>query len=132
MSGLKTSTDKDGKSESSSFKTGDTIYARATIANNPGKVKVKFTLMPEDVKGMTKGESIKNAETSVDLDGDGVATFSLPINPAIPGGTYKINADMINDAGEKKDSKSANFTVTAAPKPEQPTEPADTDSDSDQ
>jgi len=111
MSSFKTAKDKEGKSETTSFKTGDTIYGLATISSNPGKVKVNFSLIPEAAEGLTKGESIKGAEVSVSLDGDGVATFSLPVSAALPSGTYKLNADMVNEAGEKKDSKSANITV---------------------
>ena len=112
LSGLTTSTDKDGKTASSTFKTGDTIYGRAPVANNPGKVKVKFTLTAEDVKGKTKGEVMKGAEAEVDLESDGIATYTLPVVSALPGGKYKLTADMLNDKGEKKDSKSADITVT--------------------
>lgn len=112
LSGLTTSTDKEGKTPSSSFKTGDTIYGIAKVANNPGKVKVKFYMTAEDVKGMTKGDTLKGSEVSLDVDGDASATFNVNVVPAFPAGTYKLNADMLNDKGEKKDSKSANITVT--------------------
>ena len=112
MSSLKTSTDKEGKTETSSFKSGDTLFGRAQISNNPGKVKVKFTLVAEDVKGLNKGETLKGSEVSVDIQGDGVANYNVPVSPGFLAGTYKLNADMLNDAGEKKDGKSANVTVT--------------------
>lgn len=127
---LKTSTDSDGKSASTSFKTGDTIYGKAPVANNPGKVKVKFYMTAEDVKGMTKGDTLKGSEVPVDIDGDMVASYTLPVVPALPGGTYKLNADMMNDKGEKKGSKSVNITVTqAAPPP--PAALTDDDDDKD-
>ena len=125
MSGLTTSSDKDGKTASSSFKTGDTIYGRAPIANNPGKVKVKFSLAAEDVKGMTKGDIVKGSEVSVDVDGDGTATYTLPVAPVLAGGKYKLNAEMLNDKGEKKDSKSADVTVTQSAPPAAVTENGD-------
>src|ERR1041384_2163667 len=109
---LKTSTDADGKSASTSFKTGDTIYGKTAVANNPGKVKVKFYMTAEDVKGMTKGDTLKGSEVSVDIEKDMTASYTLPVVPALPGGTYKLSADMLNEKGEKKDSKSVNLTVT--------------------
>ena len=117
MSSLKTATDKEGKKEASSFKAGDTLYGLADISNNPGKVKVKFALVAEDVKGMTKGETLKGSDVTYDMDGSGVAIFSVPVAGGFPGGTYKLNADMINEAGEKKDSKSTTVTVVAAAAP---------------
>jgi hypothetical protein len=118
MSSLKTSKDKDGKTEASSFTTGDTLYANAEIANNPGKVKVKFALVAEDVKGLTKGDTLKGSEVTVDIEGDGKGQYSVPVSAGFLAGTYKLNADMLNDKGEKKDGKSANVTVTQkAPEP---------------
>ncbi len=136
MSSLETSKDKDGKQKSSTFKSGETLYAQANIANNPGKVKVKYYLVADDVKGLTKGETLKGSDVSVDMDGDGVATFNITVAPGFPGGTYTLNADMINENGEKKDSKTAKITVEAsAPAPAAPNADSDsetkTDSDSD-
>jgi hypothetical protein len=121
MSGLTTSTDKEGKTAATSFKSGDTLYAKAPIANNPGKVKVKFALVAEDVKGLTKGETLKGSEVSVDVEGDNSANFNVTVAPGFPGGTYKLNADMLNDKGEKKDGKSVSITVAnSAPAPAAP------------
>jgi hypothetical protein len=117
LSGLTSSTDSDGKTASSSFKTGDTINGRAPVANNSGKVKVKFAMTAEDVKGMTKGDVLKGSEVSVDIEKDGVATYTLPVVPAMAGGKYKLTADMLNEAGEKKDSKSTDITVTQSAPP---------------
>lgn len=111
MSSLTTSKDKDGKEAATSFKAGDTIYAKAEISNNPGKVKVKFSLADPTGKAMSGGD------VSVDIDGDGAATYTLPTTAALPAGSYKLTADMINDAGEKKDSKSATLTMTAGAAP---------------
>jgi hypothetical protein len=105
MSGLKTATDKEGKSATSTFKPGDTFYGIATIANNPGTVKVK-TYWTDP-----KGSVIKSTESTTEVQGDGNATFSIPINEAMPPGEYKITAEMLNSSGEKKDSKTANFTL---------------------
>lgn len=112
MPSLTTSTDADGKSASSSFKTGDTIHAQAPIANNPGTVKVKFALKADDAKGLTKGEMPKGTDVSVDIKGDGTAKYSLPVSAGLPAGKYTLEADMINEAGEKKDGKTTSITVT--------------------
>lgn len=132
MSGLKVTKEKDGTADASQFKTGETIHAKADIKNNPGKVKVKLYLVVEDAKGLKKGETLKGSEVSVDIPGDGYATYNLPVSPALPGGKYKLNADMLNEAGEKKDGKSADITITqeAPPAPESETD-SDSNSDSD-
>ena len=106
MSGLKTATDREGKSETSKFKPGDTFYGVAAISNNPGTVKVKMYFTDP------KGSVIKSTEITTEVNGDGNAILSVPINEAMPTGDYKITAEMINEAGEKKDSKTANFTLT--------------------
>ncbi|HEY0427791.1 MAG TPA: hypothetical protein VGC76_08410 [Pyrinomonadaceae bacterium] len=105
LSSLKTYKDQAGKEETSSYKVGDTIYGKALVSNNPGKVKVKLSLAGP------KGETLKGSEVSVDIDGDGAASYSLPTGEGMPAGSYKLTADMINDSGEKKDSKSATITV---------------------
>lgn len=115
MSSLTTSKDKDGKEATTSYKAGDTIYAKATIANNPGKVKVKYSLMDPS------GKVMSGSEVSVDIDGDGFASYTLPTTPALAAGSYKLNADMMNESGEKKDSKSAALTVAAGAAPTAPT-----------
>lgn len=107
LSSLKTSKDKDGKEETTNFKAGDTIYAKAVISNNPGKVKVKFSLADP------KGQAMSSSDVSVDIDGDGNASYTLPTTAALPAGSYKLTADMLNDSGEKKDSKSATLTIAA-------------------
>ena len=113
MSSLKTFTDEAGKTEATNFKAGDTIYGKAQISNNPGKVTVKMSLAADDAKGMTKGETIKGSEVTVNLDGDGVAIYTLPIPSSAPAGTYNFNADLINEAGEKKDGKTTALSITA-------------------
>ena len=112
LSGLKTSKDKEGKSSSTTFKSGDTLYGNATVQNNPGKVKVKFYLTAEEDTDLNKkGETLKGSEVTLEIDGDRTANYSVPVSEGFPGGKYKLTADMINEAGEKKDSKSVEITV---------------------
>ena len=111
MSSLKLSKDAGGSQEASSFTAGDTIYANATISNNPGKVSVKFKLTAETAEGMTSGEVVKGSEVSVELNSDGVAKYQIPVPEGAPAGTYKLTADMHNDSGERKDGKTAMLTI---------------------
>lgn len=112
LSGLKTYKDKEGTSEATAFKPGDMLYAKAPVANNPGKVKVKFYLVAEDVKDLSKGETLKGSDVSVEVPGDGAATYSVPVSEAFPAGKYMLHADMMNEQGEKKDSKTTTVTVS--------------------
>ncbi len=124
MSSLNTSKDAEGKEIASEFKSGDTLYANAKIGNNPGKVKVKYYLVADDVKGLTKGETLKGSDVSVDIEKDGVAKYNVPVAPGFLPGTYTLNADMLNEEGEKKDSKTAKVTVSGtdvAPSSDAPT-----------
>jgi len=128
LSSLKTSKDKDGAQETTTYKAGDTIYATAAVSNNPGKVTVKIYMTVDDAPGMKKGEQVPNSEVKVDLDGDGRAKYNFPTFPTTQGGKFTVVAEMLNESGEKKDSKSASITVA----PGSPTATApDNDSDDD-
>lgn len=113
LSSLVTSKDKEGKQATTSFKAGETIYATALVSNNGGKVKVNMYVVVEDAKDLKKGETLKGSEVSLDIDGDASANYNLPLPEEFPGGKFKVVADMINDAGEKKDSKSVDISVEA-------------------
>jgi hypothetical protein len=82
------------------------------VSNAPGKVKVKGQLAVDNVEGEKTGP-IPGLEKTLDLDGSGTATFTFtPPANGWPKGTYKIETVMMNDKGEKKDEKSASFTVS--------------------
>lgn len=104
LSSLKTSKEKDG-ADATSFKSGDTLYGKAQVSNNPGKVKVNLYLTG------SKGETLKGSEVTLNIDGDASANYTLPLVAAIEPGSYTLHADMLNEAGEKKDSKTANITI---------------------
>lgn len=106
MSSFKVGKDKAVSSESASFKPGDTIYGIATISNNPGKVKVNLYVAD------STGKTLPGSEVSLNIDGDNTANYSLPLPDSFEPGTYKVNADMLNENGEKKDGKSVSITVT--------------------
>ncbi|MEP7076496.1 MAG: hypothetical protein ABI878_11865 [Acidobacteriota bacterium] len=138
MSSFKTSKDGDGKQAASTFKAGETIYANAEVSNAPGKVTVKMYLTPDaDGPGTKKGEALPGSEVKVDLPGSGTAKYSLPIPAGLKGGKFTVVAEMLNETGEKKDSKSAAITIEpgAAPvethKDDKPAGKDDKDKDDD-
>jgi hypothetical protein len=110
---LKLSKNEDGSNETSTFAPGDTIYARATVANVPSKVTLKFRLITEDVEGQPKNSPVPKFDTTIDLPSDGFGTYTLTPPPAgWPQGKYKIEAAMMIESGEQKDQESASFTIS--------------------
>lgn len=108
---LKTGKDKDVTQPASTFKGGDTIYANACLANNPGKVTVKMYITVDDAPGMTKGSTIPNSEVSMDVDHDGTVRYNFPTSAATKGGKFTVVADMLDESGSKNDTKSVSVTV---------------------
>jgi hypothetical protein len=60
---------------------------------------------------MKKGEVVPNSEAKVDLNGDGVAKYNYPTVATTKGGKFNLSAEMYNEEGEKKDSKTVTITV---------------------
>ena len=112
LSSVKISKDKTASSETSSFGPNDTVYAVGTVANAPGKVKVKGLLAFEDVEGQKQGP-IPGLEKTLELEGSGTATYTFTPPPdGWPKGKYKIEVTLMDEKGEQKDQKSATFTVS--------------------
>ena len=112
LSSLKIGKDKTVSSESSSFAPNDTIYAVATVANAPGKVKVKGLLAFEDVEGEQAGP-VPGLEKTLDLPGSGTATYTFTPPPSgWPKGKFRVEVTLIDDSGAQKDQKTATFTVS--------------------
>jgi hypothetical protein len=112
ISDLKLSKDKDASQSVTTFASGDTVYAVATVSNAPGKVKVKGLLAVEDVEGEQKGP-IPGLEKTLDLDGSGTATFTFsPPASGWPKGKYKVDVIMMDEGGQQKDQKSASFSAS--------------------
>jgi hypothetical protein len=112
LSSLKISKDKTASSETSSFGPNDTVYAVGTVANAPGKVKVKGLLAFEDVEGQKPGP-IPGLEKTLELEGSGTATYTFTPPPdGWPKGKYKIDVILLDDAGAEKDKKSGTFSVS--------------------
>lgn len=112
LDSLKVGKNADVTSPNSSFAAGDTVYAVASVANNPGKVKVKMYIQVENMKGVAPGTVIENSVVDLDMEGDALAKYHYQTISSTAGGTFKIVAEMYSENGEKKDSKSETFTVT--------------------
>ena len=111
LSGLKLSKDKEAATETSGFGASDTVYAVATVSNAPGAVKVTGRLVFDQVEGEQSGP-VPGLEKTLDLPSSGTATYTFTPPPSgWPKGKYKVEAVMLNDQGEKKDEKSAGFSV---------------------
>ena len=111
ISGLKIGKDKEVTAETSSFAAGDTVYAVATVSNAPGAVKVKGRLAIDEVEGEQSGP-IPGLEKTLDLPGSGTATYTFSPPPSgWPKGKYKVEVLMLDEKGEQKDQKTANFSV---------------------
>ncbi len=111
LSSLKLGRDKEATTEASSFGANDTVYAVATVSNAPGAVKVTGRLVFDQVEGEQSGP-VPGLEKTLDLPGSGTATYTFTPPPSgWPKGKYKVEAVMLNDQGEKKDEKSAGFSV---------------------
>lgn len=111
LSGLKLGKDQAVTAETSSFASGDTVYAVATVSNAPGAVKVTGRLAIDSVEGEESGP-IPGLEKTIDLPGSGTATYTFSPPPTgWPKGKYKVEVVMLNENGEQKDQKSAGFSV---------------------
>jgi hypothetical protein len=112
LSGLKLGKDKTVSQETSTFDANDTVYGVATVSNAPSKVKVKGRLVADDVPGEQSGP-IPGLETTVDLPGSGTATFTFTPPPdGWPKGKYKVEVLMLNEDGQQKDQKTAEFSIS--------------------
>lgn len=125
MSSFETSKDKDGKTKSTTFKAGETIYANAVIANAPGKTTTKIYINDD------KGKLLPGSDVKVELASSGTAAYNLPIPASFAGGKFTIVADMLDDKGEKKDSKNVAITIEAGAPPPAATSSDDKDHDAD-
>lgn len=113
LSALKVGQNAEVSNPSSNFAAGDTIYAVASVSNNPGKGKVKMYIQAENVKGVAPGTVVANSVVNLDIDGDAVAKYEYPTVSTASGGTFKMVAELYNEEGEKKDS--LNQTIIVAP-----------------
>lgn len=109
---LKISKDEDGKNEASTFGPGEKVYVVADIANNVGKVTVKFRVLYDDVEGKDTGKAVGGAEKTLDVQGSRPAIFwiTLPGNN-FSNGRYKAEVTMFAENGQQKGQQTATFNV---------------------
>lgn len=120
MSSFKTSKDKEGKTEATTFKAGETLYANAIISGSMSKTTTKIYMQDD------KNKLVAGTEVKVDLPSSGTAAYNLPLPASFAGGKYTVFAEMLDEKGEKKDTKSVAITIEGAPAP-----PAGADKDAD-
>jgi hypothetical protein len=112
ISNLKTAKDEAGNTEASAFQPRDTVYARATVSNAPGKITLKWRMIAEKVEGHPENMTIPGSETTVELPGSAVGTYSLSApTKGWPAGSYRIEVAMLIESGEQKDQETVKFTV---------------------
>jgi hypothetical protein len=113
ISSLKLSKDKDASSTSSSYNPKDIIYAVATVSNAPDKTKLKGRLLIDKVEGYESGKPVPGIETTIDLPGSAIGTFTFtPPSAGWPSGSYKVEVTLLNEDGEQKDQKTETFSIT--------------------
>jgi hypothetical protein len=107
ISELKFGKTDDANPATTTFKTGEDIYAVATVSNASGKYKLNWRITYEKVAGKAAGEEI--GTKSIDFDGSKVLwqQFSSPLP-----GEYKAEATLTDESGKKLDSKSGTVTIT--------------------
>jgi hypothetical protein len=111
IGGLKMGKDRELSQETTTFEVTDTISSAVAISMNPGTVKVKGSLHVIEIEGQKPG-LIPATETTTNVGGEGSAKFHFsPPTKGWPKGKYKFEAQMLNEDGEQKDSKSQDFTV---------------------
>jgi hypothetical protein len=113
ISSLKVGKDEKATSDTATFSPRDKVYIVSTLSNTSDKWKMRCRLYFDDVQGQKSGEMIPDSEKIIELPGAGTATFWYTWGgQGWPNGKYKAEVVMINDKGEEKDKKSANFNVT--------------------
>jgi len=106
ISELKFGKNEKAEPATTSFNTGENIYAVATVSNASGKNKLTFKVTYENVAGKGKGEEV-GAKTT-DVEGSMILwqQFSSPLP-----GEYKVEATLNDDTGKQIDSKSGTVTI---------------------
>lgn len=90
-----------------SFNTGEDIYALATVSNVPeGKYQLTWKITYDNVQGKSKGGEV--GTNTVDFEGSKQLwqSFSSPLP-----GEYGVEATLSDAEGKKIDSKSGKLTI---------------------
>ncbi len=90
------------------FNTGEDIYAVATVsnANSSTKYKLNWKVTYEDVKGKSKGEEVGTKS----MDFEGSTRLWQTFSTGLPG-EYKVEATLVDDTGKTIEAKSGMVSV---------------------
>lgn len=114
LSSLKVGKDANVSAEADTFAPKDTIYAVATVSNVPSKVTVKIETTYDEPTDGKPSYHIADLDKSFDVDSSSTVTYNIAPPPnGWPAGKYHLTASMYVEGGEKKDEKTAGFTVEA-------------------
>lgn len=106
------SKDEEGKQEATTFGPGEKVYVNADIANNVGKMKVRFRVLYDNVEGKESGVALPNAEKTLDVEGSRTANFWLTLpKENFSNGRYKAEVTLLAENGDQKGQKSATFNI---------------------
>ncbi|MFT3745651.1 MAG: hypothetical protein QM785_15355 [Pyrinomonadaceae bacterium] len=105
ISSLRVSKDFEGKNEAVNFKSGETLFASAVLANAPAKGKVVFTIKND------KGAILPGTEYKIDVSNTGTTAYKVQIAEKATPGKYILTADMHDGNGEKRDSKNVPISI---------------------
>lgn len=110
ISELKFGTNDKAEPSATSFKTGEDIYAVATVSNVPdGKYKLVWRITYENVQGKGIGEEIGTNAREFEGSSRLWQTFSSPLP-----GEYKVDATLNESSGKMVDTKSGTVTITGS------------------
>jgi len=99
---------KDAETSTTTFKTGEDIFAMVTAANMPsGKYKMDWKVTYDNVAGHTKGENFGGKP----MDFEGSAKLWTQFS-ATEAGDYKVEAKLTDDTGKEIGNKSGIVKVT--------------------
>src|SRR5437763_16764894 len=104
ISSLKLSKDEEGNNQTKEFAPTDTVYAIATVSNNPSNVTLKFQIFAEKVEGIKENTPVSGSEKSLELPGNNYLTYHMTAKPSWHPGRYRLEVVMLY-SGEQKDQK---------------------------
>lgn len=91
------------------FNTGEDIYAVATVANASGKYKLNWKVTYDNVQGKSKGEEVGTKS----MDFEGSTRLWQTFSTGLPG-EYKVEATLVDDTGKTIEAKSGTVSVKGA------------------
>jgi hypothetical protein len=101
-----------------SFNTGEQVFAVTNVANAMGKYKMKYRITPPGGSAVDK-----------DLDFEGSRSINYNFTPSVPG-EYKFEVSLMDESGKEIDKKSGSITVKGeAPAADKPAADGDDQGD---